>query len=60
MDGDPALLDKAVEHMFGPLGDPQSALLNGFTGGAGSAGEREEVVGIFELKLRFRVEISQT
>jgi hypothetical protein len=60
MNGDPALLDEPMKDMFGPLGDPQSALLNGFTGGAGSAGEREEVVGIFELNLRFRVEISQT
>jgi hypothetical protein len=31
MDRDPALLDKAVEDMFGPLGDPQVLLLGGFT-----------------------------
>ena len=60
MNGDPALLDETVEDMFGPLGDPQSALLDGFAGGAGSAGEREEDIGVFELNLCFWVDVPQT
>jgi hypothetical protein len=60
MDGDPPLLDESMEDMLGPLGNPQLALFNGFSGGRSGAGEGQEDVGVFELNLRFGVEITQT
>jgi len=60
MDRDPAFLDEAVENVFGSLRDPQSPFFSRFAAGTGSAGEWEEDVGVFELNLRFGVDVPQT
>jgi hypothetical protein len=60
MDRDPSLLNEAVENVFGSLRDPQSYLFSGFTGCPGSAREGQEDIGVFELNLRFGVDVPQT